>query len=282
MSKHASRKYHNRVAGKYDAIYDDDYWHFHDEVTWRRVKPRLPRDLSSRCLDLGCGTGKWGLKLLKSGFHTTFIDHAPAMIGKVQEKLDELGKQTKAAAHTADIVDLSLLADGSFALTLAMGDPLSICADPARAAREMFRLCTPGGVVIATADNKLAAIDHFMKRGDMKEFERFIQTGKTRWLTNDVAEQFDLTMFTPSTLRKLFERAGFQVVELVGKTILPVREFRQLLGDGETFRRLVDIEMDLADDPSSAARGSHLQVVAVRPAADAGPGVHSSSSDRGG
>jgi SAM-dependent methyltransferase len=42
-------------------------------------------------------------------------------------------------------------------LVLAMGDPLSICSDPTRAAREMHRITKPGGVLIATADNKLAA-----------------------------------------------------------------------------------------------------------------------------
>src|SRR4051812_46381780 len=63
----ASRKYHNRVARQYDQIYDDRYWEFHDELTWRAIKPHLPRDANGPCLDLGCGTGKWGLKLLKSG-----------------------------------------------------------------------------------------------------------------------------------------------------------------------------------------------------------------------
>ncbi|MEA2734727.1 MAG: hypothetical protein QOE14_1178, partial [Humisphaera sp.] len=79
-----SRRYHDRVARQYDSIYDDPYWHFHDELTWRSVKPHLPRDMIAACCDLGCGTGKWGLKLLKSGFATTFVDHAAAMIEQVR------------------------------------------------------------------------------------------------------------------------------------------------------------------------------------------------------
>ena len=74
----ASRRYHDRVARQYDSIYDDPYWAFHDELTWRLVKPHLPRDLTAACCDLGCGTGKWGLKLLKSGFATTFVDSSAA------------------------------------------------------------------------------------------------------------------------------------------------------------------------------------------------------------
>src|SRR5690349_23199780 len=76
----ASRRYHDRVARQYDSIYDDPYWEFHDELTWRSIKPFLPREHSAACADLGCGTGKWGLKLLKSGYAVSFIDNAAAMI----------------------------------------------------------------------------------------------------------------------------------------------------------------------------------------------------------
>jgi hypothetical protein len=40
-TKDASKRYHDRVARQYDAIYDDPYWAFHDELTWRMVKPHL-------------------------------------------------------------------------------------------------------------------------------------------------------------------------------------------------------------------------------------------------
>ena len=79
-SNDASRRYHDRVARQYDSIYDDPYWEFHDRLTWQAIKPYLPRDAAAHCCDLGCGTGKWGMKLLKSGFATTFVDHSAAMI----------------------------------------------------------------------------------------------------------------------------------------------------------------------------------------------------------
>ena len=265
MPRDRSVKYHNRVAKKYDAIYDDDYWAFHDEITWHRVKPHLPRDATARCLDLGCGTGKWGLKLLKSGFHTTFVDHSPAMVGEVRGKLDALGKTHKSEAHVGDIVAMPMLPTSAFLLTVAMGDPLSICTDPVAATREMSRTTAPGGIVIATADNKLAAIDHYLQAGDLDAFEKFLQTGRTRWLTRDEGEQFELHTFTPANLRRLFDKNGFDVLEVTGKTILPIRAHRELLQSSpEVFRRLAKIEKDLNDDEDAAGRASHLQVVARR------------------
>ena len=269
-SSDSSRRYHDRVARQYDAIYDDPYWHFHDELTWRAVKPHVPRDQSAQCLDLGCGTGKWGLKLLKSGLATTFVDHSGAMIEQARRKVEELGpKGKRATLVVADIVDLSPLPAESFSLTLAMGDPLSICTDPLRAAREMYRASKPGGVVIATADNKLAAIPHFVERGNLDALEQFLLTGRTQWLTADERERFELTTFTPATLRKLFEKAGFEVLDVIGKTILPVRDNKRLLEAPDAVDRLLRLEQELSRDPAAAATAGHLQVTARKPVAAA-------------
>src|ERR1700753_3456250 len=126
------------------------------------VNPHLPSDANAAAADFGCGTGKWGLKLLKSGFPTTFVDHAAAMIEQTRIKLDDFGPRAKnATLIVADIVEIPDVPSDAFSLSLAMGDPLSICTDPNRAAREFFRVTKPGGIFIATADSKLAALDHF-------------------------------------------------------------------------------------------------------------------------
>jgi len=261
----ASRRYHDRVSRQYDSIYEDPYWVFHDELTWRLIKPYLPNDLSIPCADLGCGTGKWGLRLLKSGFAVTFVDNSAAMIGQTRGKLDEMGARgERGTLFVADIVDLATIPDESFGLILAMGDPLSICSDPARAAREMRRILRPGGVVIATADNLLAALDHYAQRGNLDELEEFILRGKTHWLTADEQERFELTTFTPASLRKLFEHAGLTVEKLTGKSILPVRQYKTLLEQPDAIERLLRLETELNRDPASAARAAHLQIVARR------------------
>jgi ubiquinone/menaquinone biosynthesis C-methylase UbiE len=261
-----SRRYHDRVARQYDSIYDDPYWHFHDELTWRLIKSHLPSDANAACADLGCGTGKWGLKLLKSGYPTTFVDHAAAMIEQARAKLSDLGARgQRATLVVADIVEMPMLASEQFALVVAMGDPLSICTDARRAVREMFRITRAAGIVIATADNKLAALDHFAEHGNLAELEEFVRSSRTHWLTADQREQFQLTTFTPASLRKLFEQAGLEVVQIVGKTILPVRQHKALLDEPDAAERLLRLEHDLAKDPASAGRAGHLQITARKP-----------------
>jgi ubiquinone/menaquinone biosynthesis C-methylase UbiE len=253
------------VARQYDSIYDDPYWEFHDELTWRLIKPWIPRNAIAHCADLGCGTGKWGLKLLKSGFPTTFVDHAAAMIEQIRPKLEALGnKANKATLLVADIIDMPAVPSDTFELVLAMGDPLSICSDAKRACREMARMTKPGGIVIATADNKLAAIDHFIERGSLDELETFIKSGKTNWLTADERERFQTTTFTPQSLRRLFDGNGFETIHITGKTILPIRQNKRLLETPGAFERLLELESELTKDPASAARAGHLQIVAKR------------------
>jgi ubiquinone/menaquinone biosynthesis C-methylase UbiE len=260
-----SRRYHDRVARQYDSIYEDPYWEFHDELTWRMIKPHLPREMPAACADLGCGTGKWGFKLLKSGFDVHFVDHSAGMIEQVREKLESAGPRAKRATLTvADIVNMPEVPGETFMLLVAMGDPLSICTDPRRAVAEFARICKPGATVIATADSKLAALDHYVERGNLDALEEFVKTSKTNWLTADEREQFDLTTFTPSSLRKLFEHANFEVVEIKGKTIIPVRDNKMLFTKPDAVGRLLKLEEDLAKDPTTAARAGHLQIVAKK------------------
>ena len=262
-NRDASRRYHDRVARQYDSIYDDPYWHFHDELTWRLVKPFLPRDATANCADLGCGTGKWGLRLLKSGYPTLFFDSSGAMVEQARARVDELGSRAKKASFVVgDIVDMPQVASDSIDLIVAMGDPLSICSDAQRAAREFGRILKPGGVAIATADNKLAALDHFVERGNVDALEEFVGTGRTQWLTADERERFELTTFTPASLTRLFERSGFDVVELKGKPVIPVRQNRQLLSHPDAESRLLRLEAELSKDPAAAGRAGHLQIVA--------------------
>jgi ubiquinone/menaquinone biosynthesis C-methylase UbiE len=270
-SNEANRKYHDRVASRYDSIYDDAYWEFHDRVTWNHLKPFLPVNHGAAVMDLGCGTGKWGLKLLKAGYPTTFTDLSNNMLEEVRKKLAEWSEQPdlaakaqKAAVEQADAVDLRAFPEEHFELITAMGDVVSICSDPGRCISEARRLLKPGGMFVFTVDNHLAAIDHFIESGNLEALAAFVRTGQTQWLTKNVNERFAVRMFTPQQIDALVKSKGFEIVSRIGKTVIPARQNRKILEGERAVEILVDLEAVLQRDPSAAARASHLQIAARR------------------
>lgn len=267
----ASRKFHDRVAKKYDAIYDDPYWEFHDRVTWNHLKNYLPKDTTASVMDLGCGTGKWGLKLLKAGYPTTFTDLSVNMLDEVSKKLavwsekpDLASKAARGTVQAADAVDLRAFPEGHFQLVMAMGDVVSICSNPGQAINEVARLLAPGGMFVFTVDNRLAAFDYFVESGNLEELGSFVKTGQTHWLTRSEHEQFAVHMFMPDEIESLLRGRGYTVLSRIGKTILPVRNNKKFFDPPEAIERLVALEHLLNKDPVAHARASHLQLAAQK------------------
>ncbi len=258
------QKYHDRVAGRYDHSYDDAFWQWHDLLTWDYLKPFLPRNANARVLDLGCGTGKWGAKLAKSGYDVTFLDISPKMLNQARRKMEEHGGTAAASFVQADLCDMSELPAATFDLAVAFGDPIGCASSPAKAMKQIRRLLTGGAPLVATFDNRFAAIDFYLEAGDPAALERFLRNGKTHWLTRDVDEQFDIMTFAPTDIEKLAGETGFAVLDMVGKTVLPMRKHRGLLDSSQARRTWAKIERKHCRDAAALGRASHLQV-AFRP-----------------
>ena len=270
-SNDSNRRFHDRVAARYDNIYDDAYWDFHDRITWNHLKPFVPRDLTAPVMDLGCGTGKWGLKLLKAGHPTTFTDLSNKMLEEVRKKLDAwraqpdlAGKANRATVAQADAIDLQAFPESHFELITAMGDVVSICSDAGKCLAQVHRLLKPGGIFVFTVDNYLAAIDHFIDAGNLDALASFIKSGKTEWLTKNVAERFAVHMFTPQQIEALTKSRGFEIISRIGKTVIPARQNRKLLELEGAVESLVELETILQREPASLGRASHIQLAARR------------------
>lgn len=258
--RNANQRYHDRVAGKYEQIYSDAYWQWHDSLTWDYMKKSLPRDLATPVVDLGCGSGKWGRKLLKSGYHVTFVDLSAKMVDEARKQIESPTELEKCEFLQADLVDLSALPSDHFGFATAMGEPLCSTENPKKAIRELARILKPEGILIATFDNRIACVDHYVERNDLSGLEQFLKTGRTHWLTRDPSEQFEMHTFTPSGVRKLMESAGLEVIELVGKTVLPMRKVRDALDEPAIRKKWEKIEQKLGRDPDNLGRCPHLQV----------------------
>jgi hypothetical protein len=168
----------------------------------------------------------------------------------------------KARFYQADVMDLSSLETQDYPLILAMGEPVGLARNPRKALQQLADHLAADGTLIATLDNRVPCVDHYVRENDPDALEAFLKSGKTHWLTRDPSERFEIHTFEPAGVEKLLASAGLCMVELIGKTVLPMRQHRDLLTEPADRRRWSRIEKRLAKDPANLARCAHLQVAA--------------------
>src|SRR5262249_30048806 len=160
--------------------------------------------------------------------HVTFVDLSIKMVDQARGQVEETGGSERAAFLQADLMDLSSLPRDHFGLALAMGEPIGLAESPGHALKEVARLLGDGGVLVGTVDNRVACVDYYLAQNDPAELESFLHSGRTQWLTRDRSERFPIHTFEPGGIRRLLESAGFELLDMIGKTVLPMRRYREL------------------------------------------------------
>jgi ubiquinone/menaquinone biosynthesis C-methylase UbiE len=262
ISDSANENYHDRVSKRYDDIYVGSRWDHWYDISWFPMKAHVPSDLRAPIADLGCGTGKYGLRVAKSGYSVTLSDLSNGMLEVSRRKAAEMGVTERVNFVKADVMDLSELPREHYALAIAQGDVLSFAAHPPKALKEVKKILRPGGVLVASLDQKLAAIDHYVEKSDLDGLEKLLRTGEMEWLARDANERFPVHVFTPEELREMFERAGFEILDLFGKTVLPFKKLEHLFDDERKTEKILQLEKKLCRIPSAMGRASHLQITA--------------------
>lgn len=265
MVRKANRRYHDRVAGRYDAVYDGPYWRFYRELSWRHLVRFLPGHRPAWGADLGCGTGHFGVRLLKAGLHVAFVDPSGGMLGRAREAAAaEAHRGLETHFVQAGLEDLSGVGDGAWSFATGQGDPLSFCEDPRRALRELRRVIAPGGTLVLSVDSRIGGVRALLEGGRLDQALELLRTGRTEWLGRRPEERFPMKMFTPDELDDLLGRAGFEPLGRIAKTCLVQRRHEDALEDRQRRRSLIAAEEKVHARPEWFGLASHFQVAARR------------------
>jgi SAM-dependent methyltransferase len=123
---------------------------FYNQVTdlcqRRALLPHLERHRRGRALDVGCGIGRWSLRLAAQGMDVTGIDLSEYMVGQAQRKALAAGLECRFLASNVQSLSLTDRYDLVLSVTV-----LQHVVDPAAAQsalRDLARLLAPGGELI--------------------------------------------------------------------------------------------------------------------------------------
>ena len=156
-----------KVAAHHDwwsESYDSDYFgHFalYHKITLDNIRRFLPKEKGTAILDAGGGTGIWSVELARMGYHVVLTDISEGMLDKARKKVSELKLDNQIEIKISNICNMTEFGDNQFAMALCEGDPFSYCGDHHAATKELARVVQPGGIVIASVDNRVSALNWF-------------------------------------------------------------------------------------------------------------------------
>jgi SAM-dependent methyltransferase len=99
-------------------------------------------------IDVGCGVGTSAIEIARRyGAHVTAADISPLMLAHARANVQKAGVEGKVEVVRADLQHLPY-SDNSFDRVLA--EAVTMYVDRSKAARELTRVCKPGGRVLIT------------------------------------------------------------------------------------------------------------------------------------
>lgn len=153
---------------------------------------RAAIDADTKVLDVGCGVGTTAITVAERfGAEVTAVDIEPLMLQRAEAAVAAAGVADRVRVRKGDILALDFPDD---AFDVVIAEAVTMFVDRSRAARELIRVCGPGGRVLAT---------EFMWRRPPSEEAREVFLGQVcPGLRFDTAEDW-IRIYTDAGLSKI-------------------------------------------------------------------------------
>jgi 2-polyprenyl-3-methyl-5-hydroxy-6-metoxy-1,4-benzoquinol methylase len=128
---------------------DEGPMRFHYDAELQILRDHLPIDPSWRVLDVGTGSGRFGLHFADAGCRVVGVDLNPEMLGAARERAEQLGLQDRFELRQANAEDLSALGESRFDVVTCM-ELFDHLPDLDGVLAEIRRILEPGGRFLFT------------------------------------------------------------------------------------------------------------------------------------
>ena len=224
--------------------YLEDYYNNYDEegrllsrhgqveylTTMKYIQDCLAQLSEPTILEVGAGTGRYSVTLAKQGYRVTAVELIFQNLELLKSKLDGSEQIT---AIQGNALDLSVIPDASFSLTMLLGPMYHLYTreDKLKALSEAVRVTKPGGyILVAYCMNEPTVIQYVFGM-------------------NKLREVMGLNMLTPdwhciSEPKDIFEMVRTEEIAALDAE-LPVERIKLIATDGATnYKREYIDEMD--------------------------------------
>ncbi len=227
-------RYHDVAAATYDAKWGIDFGPVGQAQVLGKVRKALgahPNSGYGRALEVGAGTGYFGLNLVRAGVVRDAIctDISPGMVARLADNANALGVEVKAARADAESLPFPA---ASFDLVVGHA-VLHHLPDLPRAFREFHRVLAPGGRIVFAGEpsrigDRLAGVP---KRGAAlvaPAWRALMRAGASgdgssaseHDHDHHLERYVDIHAFSPTELAGYARAAGFHAVAVRGEELL--------------------------------------------------------------
>ena len=211
------------------------------DLTWHYLDQFLPSGGS--ILEIGAGTGRYTLELVRRGYSVTAVDMSAALLDECRKKIadDKLGNQVRFVV--ADARDLGQVEEKDFDAVLLMGPLYHLVVDDDRKAalKEAYDRLRKGGVIFSAFISRFGIFSDLIKNvpawiEEKAEVRSVLEKGKS---PDDYPRGGFRGYFTQvSEIAPLHEALDFDTIKVVG--VEP-----SISADDESYNKLVGKQRDL-------------------------------------